>query len=198
MDAQMNALSQANHQADEDIIQFLGLDDYAHTNTEIHGGSRTAFVGFESMQGQQQIVGSSLGGYQPTDTILYVDMSLPGIDNNPYHLMDTSMNALTQVNQEPALSDNDEDVIEMLGLDGYTDSNTGKLVDDMVRNLGVDPFTQFTLTSSGTPASAFGYESMQGHQQLLGNPMGAYQPTEIISYVDLSPPDIENNPYQMF
>jgi len=183
----MNALGQANHQDpavlpdnNEDIIQLLGLDDYASTNTEIHGGSRTASNGFESMQGQQQLVGNSLGGYQPTDTISYVDMSLTGIDN------------------EPALSDDNEDLIEMLGLDGYTDSNTGKLVGDMVRNLGVDPFTLFTLTSNGAPpASAFGYESMQGHQQLVGNPMGAYQPTEIISYVDLSPPDFDNNPYQM-
>jgi len=99
--------------------------------------------------------------------------------------MDSPMNnTSTLVNQEPTLPANNEEVIHMLGLDGYEGSNAGKLVDDIVRNLDLD---SFTLTPSGQPVAAIGFESIQGHQQIVGNPLEAYQNLETISYVDLSP-----------
>jgi len=99
------------------------------------------------------------------------------------------------IDQEPTLPANNEEVIHMLGLDGYDGSNAGKLVDDIVRNLDLD---SFTLTPSGEPVAAIGFESIQGHQQIVGNPLEAYQTLETISYVDLSPASpysISNSPY---
>jgi len=104
-------------------------------------------------------------------------------------------NKSTLMDQEPTLPANNEEVIHMLGLDGYDESNAGKLVDDIVRNLDLD---SFTLTPSGEPVAAIGFESIQGHQQIVGNPMEAYQTLETISYVDLSPVSpysISNSPY---
>lgn len=91
-------------------------------------------------------------------------------------------NMSTLVNQEPALPANNEEIINMLGLDG---SNAGKLVDDIVRELNLD---SFTLMPNGEPVAAIGFEGMiQGHQQIVGNPLEAYQTIETISYVDLAP-----------
>jgi len=103
-------------------------------------------------------------------------------------------NISTLVNQEPTLPANNEEVIHMLGLDGYEGSNAGKLVDDIVRNLDLD---SFTVTPCGAPVAAIGFENIQGHQQ-IGNPLEAYQNIETISYVDLSPVSpyaVENSPY---
>jgi len=109
--------------------------------------------------------------------------------------MENSVNTLAHVHQEPVLPDNNEEVIQMLGLDGYVDSNTGKLVDDIVSKLDLDCYT---LTPSGVPAAAIGFESIQGHPQIVGIPLGsAYEQTETISYVDLSPVSpqrFENSP----
>lgn len=100
---------------------------------------------------------------------------------------------MTLVQQEPALPANNEHLIQILGLDGYADSNTGKLVDDIVRKLDID---SFILTPSGVPAAAIGFESLQEPQQIIGT---AYQPAEVVSYVDLTPvitPYVyENSPY---
>jgi len=133
--------------------------------------------------------------------------------------MKVSMNATTLVNKEPALPDNNEEVIHMLGLDGFTYNNTGKLMDDIVTKLDLDAFT---FTQFGEPVASIGFEGIQGHQQ-VGSSLGAYQPNETISYVDLSPvspsliktsphhvsegsytnltpvspPEIKNSPYQV-
>lgn len=100
---------------------------------------------------------------------------------------------MTLVQQEPTLPANNEEVIQMLGLDGFADSNTGKLVDDIVRKLDID---SFIFTSSGVPAAAIGFEGLQAPTQLVGT---AYQPAEIVSYVDLTPVitpfGYENSPY---
>lgn len=88
---------------------------------------------------------------------------------------------MTLVQQEPALPANNEHLIQMLGLDGFADSNTGKLVDDIVRKLDID---SFILTNSGVPAAAIGFEGLQEAQQIIGT---VYQPAEIVSYVDLTP-----------
>lgn len=93
-------------------------------------------------------------------------------------------NMSTFINQEPALPANNEEVIHMLGLDGFHGSNAGKLVDDIVRELDLN---SFTLMPSGEPVAAIGFEGIQGHQQIVGNPLEAYQTIETISYVDLSP-----------
>lgn len=93
-------------------------------------------------------------------------------------------NMSTHINQEPALPANNEEVIHMLGLDGFNGSNAGKLVDDIVRELDLN---SFTYLPSGEPVAAIGFESVQGHHQILGNPLEHYQTIETISYVDLSP-----------
>jgi len=111
--------------------------------------------------------------------------------------MDNSMNMPNQVTNELTLPDNNEEVIHMLGLDAYADCNTGKLVDDIVRKLDLDAFT---LTASGVPAAAIGFEGIQGIQQVVGNPHEAYQQNEGISYVDMSPLSqhgFENSPYDV-
>jgi len=90
-------------------------------------------------------------------------------------------NTLPLMNQELALPANNEEVIHMLGLDGYEGSNAGKLVDDIVRQLDLN---SFTLTPSGEPVAAVGFESFQGHQQIGGTPL---ETLETISFVDLTP-----------
>jgi len=107
------------------------------------------------------------------------------------------MHTSTLVNQEPSLPDNNEEVINMLGLSGYAGSNTGKLMDDIVMNLNLDVFT---VTPFAEPISANGFDNMQGHQQVVGNHFGGYQSTETVSYVDLSPVSpysINNSPYHV-
>jgi len=94
--------------------------------------------------------------------------------------MENTMN-MTLVQQEPVLPANNEHLIQMLGLDGFTDSNTGKLVDDIVRKLDID---SYILTPNGVPAAAIGFEGLQEPQQIVGTP---YQPPEVVSYVDLTP-----------
>jgi len=111
--------------------------------------------------------------------------------------MNTAMYASTLVNQESLLPDNNEEVINMLGLDEYVDSNTGKLVNDIVMKLDLDAFA---VSQFGEPRAPIGFECMQGHQQVVGNPLGGYQPTELVSYVDLSPVSpysINNSPYHV-
>jgi len=96
--------------------------------------------------------------------------------------MSQSQNTSNQVNQEIALPENNEELIRMLGLDEYADSDSGKLVDNMIiGNLDIDS----TLTSNGIPMELMQFENMQGYQ-LVGNSLG-YQQTEIISYVDMAP-----------
>jgi len=114
------------------------------------------------------------------------------------------MNQLTLVYQEPAMPDSNEELIRMLDLGdvytgsnmGISSSNTGKIVDDNVRNL--DDIVRnldldcFTGAPSVVSAISNGFDSIQGHQQFMG-----YQPTETISYVDLTPPEIDNSPYNV-
>lgn len=92
---------------------------------------------------------------------------------------------------EPMLPDNNEEVIQMLGLDGNAYTSTSKLtIDDIVRTLGINDLDCFTLTSAGlVPVPAIGFESLhQGQQQqLVGNALGTDQPTENFNYIDLSP-----------
>jgi len=107
------------------------------------------------------------------------------------------MHTSTLVNQEPSLPDNNEEVINMLGLSGYAESNTGKLMDDIVMKLDLDAFT---ITPFGEPVAAVGFENIQGHQQVIGNHFEGYQSNETISYVDLSPVSpysIKNSPYHV-
>jgi len=96
------------------------------------------------------------------------------------------------IQQEPTLPANNETLIQMLGLDGYADSNTGKLVDDIVRKLDID---SFIMTPNGVPSAAIGFEGLQEPQQIIGT---AYQQPEVVSYVDLTPAVIpygyENSP----
>jgi len=100
---------------------------------------------------------------------------------------------MTLVQQEPALPADNQQLIQMLGLGDCTDSNTGKLVDDIVRNLDID---SFILTPCGVPAAAIGFEGLQEPQQIIGT---TYQQPEVVSYVDLTPaitPFVyENSPY---
>jgi len=97
--------------------------------------------------------------------------------------MSQSQNTSNQANQEIALPENNEDLIRMLGLDEYADSDSGKLVDNMIiGNFDNDS----TLTSNGIPIELMQFENIQGYQ-LVGNSLGSYQNTEIISYVDMSP-----------
>jgi len=121
------------------------------------------------------------------------------LTRNNFIRMDASMNINTFnfKGQEPMLPDNNEAVIHMLGLDAFADCNTGKLVDDIVKNLDID---SFMLTPSGEPVAAIGFESIQGHPQFVGNTLANLQPTETISYVDLSPvspPQTKNSPYHV-
>jgi len=92
-----------------------------------------------------------------------------------------NMNNMSMIQQEPALPSNNEHLIQMLGLDGYADSNTGKLVDDIVRKLDIDAFI---MSPNGVPAAAIGFEGLQQPQQVVGSP---YQQPEVVSYVDLTP-----------
>jgi len=111
--------------------------------------------------------------------------------------MNAAIYASTLLNQESLLPDNNEEVINMLGLDEYVDSNTSKLVNDIDMKFDLDAFT---ITPFGDPRAAIGFENMQGHQQIIGNPLGGYQPAETISYVDLSPVSsysIKNSPYHV-
>jgi len=97
--------------------------------------------------------------------------------------MSQSQNTSNQVNQEIALPENNEELIRMLGLDEYADTDSGKLVDNMIiGNFDNDS----TLTSNGIPIELMQFENIQGYQ-LVGNSLGPYQQTEIISYVDMSP-----------
>jgi len=111
--------------------------------------------------------------------------------------MNTAMQTSTLVNQEPPLPDNNEEVINMLGLSGYTETNTSKLMDDIVMKLDLD---NFTITPFGEPVAAVGFQNIQGHQQVIGNHFEGYQSNETISYVDLSPVSpysINNSPYHV-
>jgi len=96
--------------------------------------------------------------------------------------MSQSQNTSNQVNQEIALPENNEELIRMLGLDEYADTDSGKLVDMIIGNFDNDS----TLTSNGIPIEMIQFENLQGYQ-LVGNSLGSYQQTEIISYVDMSP-----------
>jgi len=100
---------------------------------------------------------------------------------------------MTLVYQEPTLPAKNEELIQMLGLDGFADSNTGKLVDDIVRKLDID---SFIFTPTGVPAAAIGFEGLQEPQQIIGT---TYQQPEVVSYVDLTPAitpfGYENSPY---
>ncbi|CAL4133483.1 unnamed protein product [Meganyctiphanes norvegica] len=101
--------------------------------------------------------------------------------------MDKSMNYY----QETSLPDSDNEVIQMLCLDDQV--NTGRLLDDIVKNMNLDAYI------SGIPAAAIGFESCQGHQhEPLGNtmPFEAYQQSAVISYVDLAPSWTKKGRYQ--
>jgi len=106
--------------------------------------------------------------------------------------MENSMN-MTFVQQEPALPADNQQLIHMLGLDGFSDSNTGKLVDDIVRKLDIDSY--IGLAPSGAASPVIGFEGLQQPQQVVGTP---YQSPEVVSYVDLTPVitsfGYENNP----
>jgi len=111
--------------------------------------------------------------------------------------MNTAMHASTFVNQEPSLPENNQEVINMLGLSGYSESNTGKLMDDIVMKLDLDAFT---ITPFGEPLAPTGLQNIQGYQQSIGNHFENYQSNETISYVDLSPVSpysIKNSPYHV-
>jgi len=96
--------------------------------------------------------------------------------------MENTVN-MTFVRQEPALPPNNEQLIHMLGLGEISDSNTGKLVDDIVRKLDIDSY--IGLAPAAVPTAAIGFEGLQEPQQVVvGSP---YQPPEVVSYVDLTP-----------
>jgi len=108
------------------------------------------------------------------------------------------MTASSLVNQVPVLSDNNQEVINILNLDGYIDSNTSKLMNDIVMKLDLD---DFNISPCGEPEAGFGFENMQGKQQIMSKYLDGFQPTETISYVDMSPVSspysFNNSPYHV-
>jgi len=98
--------------------------------------------------------------------------------------MDQTMNtSSTRGNQGTALPENNEELIRMLGLDEFADSDNEKLLDNI--NFDMDAFT---VSSNGVlPEDIMDFQDMPQGYQLIGNSVGAYQQTEIISYVDMSP-----------
>merc|ERR1739842_95423 len=92
-------------------------------------------------------------------------------------IMDQTMNtSSTRGNQGTALPENNEELIRMLGLDEFADSDNEKLLDAI------------TLSSNGVlPEDIMDFQDIPQGYQLIGNSVGAYQQTEIISYVDMSP-----------
>lgn len=103
------------------------------------------------------------------------------------------MDAFNFVNQETALPASDEEIIQMLGLNGNDDNSASKVIEDIVIELGLNNFTE---TSTVAPTAAAGYEIIQGQhnqqQQFVG-----HQPTETISYVDLEPSETETTQFHL-
>jgi len=106
--------------------------------------------------------------------------------------MNTSPNFMMA---DQVLPSSNEAIIQMLGLgpDPYSnDYSTGKLLDDVVKQLDLD---SFMLTPSGEPVAAVGFESYQGHQ-LVGQNLTNLKPC--VSYLDVgspsSPPEVLISP----
>jgi len=164
-------------ESNEELIRMLGLDRLADNNTESIGSpSRT--IGFDSFLGHQQLVGNSERA-QTNEMISYIDFE------NPYQANDTSLNALT---------DNNE-VIQMLYQDEIDNQNNRKLIDNSISN---SDYELFTMPTREVSATSIGFDGIQDQHHHLGNSMGAYQTSEIIAYLDMSAPEIENNQFHMF
>lgn len=198
----MNLPNNTLPESDEELIQMMGLDDEdVDINNETNGESTTWF---EDSQRYQQNVGNSLGVYQPTETITHAEFSPTGI-NNQYQI---PLNLFTNDNQGyeairdgysgsyinklveniiPDLDDSNEGIQER-----YYASNTNKIVDDIIMDLDLNSFID---TFSGVPASTTRFESSQDNQQVMDNFQMVYQPTEIISYIDMSESGFEDSLY---
>jgi len=103
------------------------------------------------------------------------------------------------VNQGNSLSDiNNEAVIQILGLNGQQVERS-RLLDDIVTYLNLDSFTQQYSVEPAVAASSLGFNSSTqglGHRIIGGNSLGAgYEAPvpHVISYVDFSPPQVENS-----
>merc|ERR1739842_160903 len=94
-------------------------------------------------------------------------------------IMDQTMNtSSTRGNQGTALPENNEELIRMLGLDEFADSDNEKLLDNI--NFDMDAFTV-------SSQDMMDFQDMPQGYQLIGNSRGAYQQTEIKSVPTLSP-----------
>jgi len=186
---------------DDEWIHELGLDAPCADDNQ------------ENSQIYQQTVGNTLGVHQPAGTIYYDDICPTGI-NHSHQGLDMSWNSYTNINNESHLPDYNqenqdgdfgsninmlvEDLITDLDRsdgvlqDNYSGSNTNKLVNDNNFDHDLNCFMQ---TYSEVPASTSGYETMQDNQQLMDDYLMVYQPTEIISYIDMTEPRYEDSLY---
>jgi len=107
------------------------------------------------------------------------------------------MDAFNFVNQVPALSagdeeimpTSDEDLIKLLGLSiNAEDNNAGRRIDDLVTDLDLGSFSTSTVVPTAPS---------QGQFVVGGNFQGPHQPAEIISYVDLDTSENENTQYHL-
>jgi len=194
---------------DDELIYELGLDDgYTASNQEFDIEFRTSSNGI----GDNQMY-NSLGGHQPAQTNYYGGISPTGI-NNSRHVLDAPWDLFTNYTQESTLPAHNagnqdrhygsdinmlvEDLITDLDRtdevlqDGYSGSNNNKVMDDIMIDHDMNSYMQ---TFNDVPAPIFRYENIQDNRQLMDSFLMTYQPTEIISYVDMSESGYENGLY---
>jgi len=190
---------------DDELIHELGLDDgYTGNNQDIGIGDNQIY---------HQYVGNSMGAHQPAQTNYYGCISPTG-NNNPHHVMDAPWDSFTNYSQESGMPVHNagsqdgyfgsdinmlvEDLITELDRtdevlqDAYSGNNSNKLMDDIMIDNDMNSFMQ---TFNDVPEPTSMYENMQNNQPLMDNFLMTYQPTEIISYVDMSEPAYENGLY---
>jgi len=199
---------------DDELIHELGLDDLcADDNQEINVDSWTSSNGFENAQSYQQTVSNTLGFHQPARTISYNGICPTGI-NLPHQGLDMPWNSHANLNNESPMPGynttnrdgyfgsninmlvedliNDLDHSDGMLQDGYSGSNGNKLVDDYSIDHDLNCYMQ---TFTEVPASTSRFEGMQDNQQMMDDYLMVYQPTEIISYVDMSEARFEDSLY---
>jgi len=192
---------------DDELIYELGLDDgYTGTNQDIHTEFRTSGNGIGDHQIYQQYVDNSLG-------IANGGISPAGF-NNPHQVLDAPWDSFTNYSQNSVMPAHNagsqdgyfgsdinmlvEEIITELDRtdevlqNGYSGSNSNKLMDDTMIDHDMNSFMQ---TFNDVPEPTSMYENMQNNQPLMDNFLMTYQPTEIISYVDMSEPAYENGLY---
>jgi len=213
MDLPNNILPASN----DELIHMLGLDDgLADNNKEIDFNYRasrngTSSTGINYPHHEMDVAWSSFSIYNQ-ESVLHGHN--PAGINHPLHEMDLPWNSYTNFNHGSALTghnpDNQdgyfgsdinmlvEDLITDLDRsdevlqDGYPSSNTNKLLDDVTIDHDLNSYLQ---TFAEVPSQTSRFESMHDGQELMDNFLMAYQPTEIISYVDMSEPCFDDSLY---